>query len=124
MRYRTADGLVFWRFLTGNHRIVAISPKGYPDAEETANAIRTVQACSPAAPIDFSSDRGGMWTWSMRVDGKIVATSAHPYGRRREVDSAAARFRLLAPTAVIDEWVGGRGDQRPRRRGESSVMRV
>lgn len=116
VRYRTSDGLVFWRFLTGNHRIVAVSPRGYANPDDTTKAILTVQAHSPEAPIDFSSDRGGMWTWAMRVDGVVVATSAHPYGRRREVDSAAQRFRLSAPTAAVDEWTAGRGDQRPRRR--------
>ncbi|WP_165495039.1 YegP family protein [Actinomadura roseirufa] len=115
VRYRTAEGLVYWRFLTGNHRIVAVSPRGFANPDDTTDAIRTMQAHSLDAPIDFSSDRGGMWTWAMRVDGIVVATSAHPYGRRREVDSAAQRFRVLAPTAAVDEWTAGRGEQRPAR---------
>ncbi|RAY11399.1 hypothetical protein DPM19_30715 [Actinomadura craniellae] len=115
-RYRTSDGQISWRFLTANHRLVALSPQGFPDEEHAAAAIRVVQLNAASASMDFSSDRGGMWTWAMRLEQVVVAISAHPYGRRREADSAAGRFRLQAAEARLDPWVAGRGEQRPRRR--------
>lgn len=115
-RYHATDGLYYWRFLARNYRIVTMSPEGFADKDAVTAAIDVVRAGAPDAVFDFTSDRGGMWVWTMRVDGAKVAVSAHPYGRRRDADSAARRFRLGASSAVMDEWVIERGEQRPRHR--------
>jgi uncharacterized protein YegP (UPF0339 family) len=115
-RYRVGDGLYYWRFLARNYRIVTVSTQGYADKEAVTAAVEIVRTGAPDAVFDFTSDRGGLWVWTMRLDGARVAVSAHPYGRRRDADSAARRFRLAAPTASLDEWVIERGEQRPRHR--------
>src|SRR5262249_13852264 len=114
--YHATDGSYYWRFLARNYRIVTISTQGYADKEAVTAAVEVVRTSAPDAVFDFTSDRGGMWVWTMRVDGARVAVSAHPYGRGRDAASAAQRFRLSAPTSIRDEWVIERGEQRPRHR--------
>jgi uncharacterized protein YegP (UPF0339 family) len=115
-RFHAADGFYYWRFLARNYRIVTLSTHGYVDKDAVTIAIDVVRTSAADAVFDFTSDRGGMWVWTMRVDGAKAAVSAHPYGRRRDAEAAAQRFRLNAPAALLDEWVIERGEQRPRHR--------
>lgn len=100
--YQTPEASFHWRLLSGNHRIVAISPDGFADARDAETAARRVRAHAAHAVIDLTSNRGVNWRWTMRLAGKHVAVCAHPYGRRVEAWSAAERFRRGAGDAVID----------------------
>jgi uncharacterized protein YegP (UPF0339 family) len=103
--YRNTDGSYYWRLLSRNHRIVAIAPEGFGNAEEAQTAAEHVRVHAAEAMIDLASDRGVAWQWAMRVDGRVVAVSAHVYGRRVEAQSATQRFRRGAPAAPIAERV-------------------
>jgi uncharacterized protein YegP (UPF0339 family) len=99
--YRTTEDAYYWRMLSKNHRIVAIAPGGFDDVREARAAAELVRASAAEAMVDLSSDRGVAWQWTMRVDGEVIAVSAHDYGRRVEALAAAERFRLGAGQAPI-----------------------
>lgn len=103
--YRTPETSYYWRLLSGNHRIVAVAPDGFDNAPEAVNAAKLIRAHAADALIELASDRGIAWRWAMRVDQRVVAVCAHPYGRRVEAQSAAGRFRQGAPEATIDDRI-------------------
>jgi uncharacterized protein YegP (UPF0339 family) len=103
--YRNAEESYYWRLLSRNHRIVAIAPDGFDDLGDARSAAEFVQANAAEAVIELTSDRGVAWQWTMRVDGEVVAVSAHDYGRRVEANAAAERFRNGAGEAPIVERI-------------------
>ncbi|XVQ13114.1 DUF1508 domain-containing protein [Spirillospora sp. CA-255316] len=103
--YRSSDAAFYWRMLSRNHRIVAIAAEGFASTEEVAEAAGAVRAHAATAVIDLTSVQGGEWTWTMRLDGRPVAVSAHGYGRRLEAQAAAQRFRAGARDAVVVDKV-------------------
>ncbi len=113
MRYqfhRTRGGLVIWRLVGRNNRILGVSPREFDDLNAAAAAAVVVRDRAAKATIEVSPDPVLKWRWFMTdVDGRELAQAARSYERRTECDQAVERFVETAVHADIDPVLGRRG---------------
>ncbi|WP_345634650.1 hypothetical protein [Rugosimonospora acidiphila] len=113
MRYqfhRTRAGLVIWRLVGRNNRILGVSPQELDDLAAAAAAAMVVRDRVGQATVEVSPDPVLKWRWFMTdVDGHELAKAARSYERRTECDQAVERFVETAPHADIDPVLGRRG---------------
>ncbi len=98
------SGLVGWRLLGGNNRELGRSATVYPNAEAAATSVARVKRQAAEATSRFTLDRAsGTWSWSLDLNGEVVAISGRGFRRERECRYNLEQFRIGAPSAPFDE---------------------
>lgn len=108
--YRTSQGVIIWRLVAANNRVLATSAAGFSTSDEVTLAVRRVREGVVAATLELVHVPDRDWIWRMAGDdGEPTAVSSRSYKRRIDAVRAADRFRLAAPHAMVDSLVGRRG---------------
>lgn len=95
-----------WRFLAANNRSLAAASGSYPDAASCIASIHELKRGLKAAECEYIRDEKGLWTWVVRVDRAVVA-STHRYPRQLRARMTCESFCELAiePAATMNVQV-------------------
>ncbi|MEV0731036.1 DUF1508 domain-containing protein [Polymorphospora sp. NPDC050346] len=108
--YRTSRGVIVWRLVASNNRVLGVSSSGFPALQDAMTAIRAVRDGVSAASIEVVHVPDRDWTWRMYGNGDdVTAVSYRSYKRRIDCHRATERFLAAAPYAEVDPAVGRRG---------------
>lgn len=92
---RAADGRLYWRLLSANHRTLAVSAVDFADRagclDHAMHTVLTARTRTPS-PRRVGTDR---WSWFLTdSQGVEIARSFAAYRRRVECVSAIRRFSV------------------------------
>ncbi|MEV0397888.1 YegP family protein [Polymorphospora rubra] len=108
--YRTSRGVIVWRLVASNNRVLGVSATGFPAVQDAITAIRAVRDGTSTASIEVLHVPDRDWTWRMHGGGDtVIAVSYRSYKRRIDCRRATERFAAAAPYAEVDPAVGRRG---------------
>lgn len=84
-----------WRFLAANNRSLAAASGSFPDAASCLASIHELKVGLESAECEYIRDDNGLWTWVVRVDREVVA-STHRYPRQLRARMTCESFCQLA----------------------------
>jgi len=100
-----AEGLVWWRMVSPNGRVLARAVLPRDSIEDARASIALVRCRATDLEPSMRITRHSRWHWVLGLDGEPIVESLRDLDRRVRCDLAWRSFTALAPTAAIDPVV-------------------
>ncbi|MFJ8582577.1 hypothetical protein [Micromonospora sp. NPDC093277] len=101
--YRVDQGLIAWRLLAGNNRVLGVSVHQFRALELAVASIERVHREVERGEFVVERQVGGLWWWDLAAGATPIARSAQGFARRVDARLAASRFRENATIADVEQ---------------------